>query len=382
MKLLHLADLHTGKMVNGFSMLEEQQRVFGQITGLVQSERPDAVIIAGDIYDRAVPGVEAVRLFDDFLTALAGQDVTVMIIAGNHDSPERLSYASRLLHERRLHIYGAFDGTLRRITLNDEYGEAHFWLLPFIRPALARNFFSECEIETCAAAVAAVIESAGIDWNARNILVSHQFYTARGITPERSESEIDPVGGLDAVDASVISRFDYAALGHLHGAQEAGGHYIRYAGSPLKYSFSECRQTKSAALVELKEKGSFTVNALPLVPIHNMREIKGSLEALLGDERNQRGNRDDYLRVILTDEEEIIDPMGKIRSVYPNVMVLGFENSRSRMELSLDDSGSGRSEGLSPYDLFSNFFLERTGAVMNPGQEKIARELLENGGRQ
>ncbi|MDR2480598.1 MAG: exonuclease SbcCD subunit D [Treponema sp.] len=382
MKLLHLSDLHTGKSVNGFSMLEEQKRVFNQIAGFIQTERPNAVIIAGDVYDRAVPGVEAVRMFDDFLTDLAGQDVTVMIIAGNHDSPERLSYASRLLRERRLHIYGAFDGTLRRVTLNDEYGEIHFWLLPFIRPAAARDFFPDREIDTCAQAVAAVIDSAEIDWDVRNVLVSHQFYTMRGVTPQRSESEIDPVGGLDAVDASVISRFDYAALGHLHGAQQAGGTHIRYAGSPLKYSFSECRHKKSAALVELREKGSLTVSALPFIPVHDMREIKGSLDTLLGDEFISRGNCGDYLKVILTDEEEIIDPMGKIRSVYPNVMVLSFENSRASLELSANDSGSGTGEGLSPYDLFSNFFLERTGMVMNSGQEKIVRELLETGGRQ
>ena len=370
MKFLHLSDLHIGKSVNGFSMLEEQRHVFGQIIGYIKSEKPDAVLIAGDIYDRAVPGVEAVRLFDDFLTELAAKEVAVLIISGNHDSPERLSYASRLLSAHRLHICCVFDGTLHSVTLADEYGEARFWLLPFIKPSGVRGVFEDKEIESYTDAVAAALESADIDCSGRNVLISHQFYTAAGVTPLRSESEINPVGGLDAVDSALLSGFDYAALGHLHRSQDAGGS-ARYSGSPVKYSFSEWKQEKSVTLVELKEKGSVTVTSLPLLPLRDMREIKGPLEELMSDEVSSQGNRNDYMRVILTDEEDIIDPMGKLRSVYPNVMALDFENSRTCIDDSLLSLPDAEQLGaLSPYDLFREFFLDVSGAVMSEEQEK------------
>ena len=237
MKFLHLSDLHIGKSVNGFSMLAEQKHSFEQIIGYIKTESPAAVIIAGDIYDRAVPGVEAVRVFDDFLTELASQKVAVMIISGNHDSPERLNYASRLLSDNRIYFYGAFDGTVHKIILPDEHGEVNFWLLPFIKPETARGMFGDKEIESYGDVIAAAIETAHMDYTARNVLVSHQFYTKVGFEPIRSESELNPVGGLDAVDASIIEGFDYAALGHLHGRQCAGPAHIRYCGSPVKYSF-------------------------------------------------------------------------------------------------------------------------------------------------
>ncbi len=381
MKFLHLSDLHIGKTVNGFSMLEEQRHVFGQIIGYIDSEKPDAVLIAGDVYDRAVPSVEAVRLFDDFLTDLAAKEVTVILISGNHDSPERLNYASRLLSERKLHLCGVFDGKLCCVTLSDAYGDVKFWLLPFIKPSSVRGMFADKEVESYTDAINAALESADIDHSKRNVLLSHQFYTAAGVTPIRSESEINPVGGLDAVNAALLSKFDYVALGHLHGSQGVGGN-IRYAGSPIKYSISEWKQAKSVSLVEIKEKGSITVTALPLIPLRDMREIKGSLEKLLGDEVSSQGNKEDYLRVVLTDEEEIIDPMGKIRSVYPNVMALDFENSRTCIDVSGTPLGSDQIEKLSPFDLFSEFFLEMSGSVMSEEQAQIVRELLEKEGEE
>jgi exonuclease SbcD len=373
---MHLSDLHIGKTVNGFSMLEEQRYVFGQVLGYMDTEKPDAVLIAGDVYDRAVPSVEAVRLFDDFLTDLAAKEVTVILISGNHDSPERLNYAGRLLSERKLHLCGVFDGTPRRITLSDEYGDVKFWLLPFIKPSGVRGMFPDKEIESYTDAVSAALKSADIDYSERNILISHQFYTSAGVTPIRSESEINPVGGLDAADAGLLSGFDYVALGHLHGAQGVGGN-IRYAGSPIKYSFSEWKQEKSLTLAEIKEKGTVAIRTLSLTPLRDMREIKGPLEQLLSDEISSQGHKEDYLRVILTDEEEIIDPMGKIRSVYPNAMALDFENSRTGIDISGIPPGADRLERLSHYDLFSEFFLEMSGAVMSEEQARIVRELLE-----
>jgi len=355
MKFLHLSDLHIGKSVNGFSMLDEQRHAFRQMIKCIRAERPDAVIIAGDVYDRAVPGIEAVRLFDDFLTALAREKVAVMLISGNHDSPERINYASRLLSEKRLFFYSVFDGAIHKITLPDEYGEVNFWLLPFIKPSALRGVFREPEIESYDDAIAAALTAADIDFSARNVLVSHQFYTKAGITPLRSESELNPVGGLDAVEAGLIEHFDYAALGHLHGGQSVGAAHLRYCGSPIKYSFSEWRQEKSITIVELGEKGKLAIRALPLTPLHDMREIKGGLERLISDEISSLADQEDYLRVILTDEEEIIDPMGKLRSVYPNIMSLGFENSRTNIDIGAITADAEIIGKLSPYDLFGEF---------------------------
>ena len=379
MKFLHISDLHIGKTVNGFSMLEEQRHVFGQIICYIDFEKPDAVLIAGDVYDRAVPSVEAVHLFDDFLTNLAAKDVTVILISGNHDSPERLNYASRLLSERKLHLCGVFDGLLRSVSLYDTHGNVTFWMLPFIKPSSVRGFFTDREIESYTDAINAALDSADIDHSKRNVLLSHQFYTGAGITPIRSESEINPIGGLDAVDTGLLAKFDYVALGHLHGSQAVGGN-VRYAGSPIKYSFSECKQIKAATLVQMEEKGNITIDTLPLTPIRDMREIKGPLEQLLSEEVSQKGNKEDYLRVVLTDEDEIIDPMGKIRSVYPNVMALDFENSHTRINVSGILPEPGQFERLSPFDLFSEFFLEMNGGVMSEEQTQIVRELMEEEG--
>lgn len=377
MKFLHLSDLHIGKNVNGFSMLEEQKHIFEQVIRCIKSERPDAVIIAGDIYDRAIPGVEAVRLFDDLLTELAHEDVTVLLISGNHDSPERLGYASRLLAEKQLFMCGAFEGKPRQVILSDRYGEVNFWLLPFIKPTSVRGMFGEAEIESYDETISAALEAAKIDYDTRNVLVSHQFYTKRGCIPIRSESELNPVGGLDAVDAELVGWFDYVALGHLHGRQTAGASHILYAGSPLKYSFSEQHQKKSMTLVELHEKGRLEITAVPLVPLRDLREIKGELNWLLSPETAGSGDCEDYLRVVLTDEEELIDPLGKLRSVYPNVMCLDFENSRTGIELGHIASDIGMTEALSPYDLFQEFFLEVQGSAMTSKQTKIVRDLLE-----
>lgn len=376
MRFIHLSDLHIGKNVNGFSMLDEQRNAFKQVIGYIDTEKPDAVLIAGDIYDRTVPNVEAVRLFDDFLTDLAAKEVTVILISGNHDSPERLNYASRLLLERKLYLCGVFDGTLRSVMLSDEYGELKFWLLPFVKPSGVRSMFADKKIESYTDAINVILESANIDYSKRNVLLSHQFYTSAGITPTRSESEINPIGGLDAVDVELLSKFDYVALGHLHGAQGVGGN-VRYAGSPIKYSFSEWKQKKSVTIVDIKDKGNITITTLPLIPLHDMREIKGPLEQLMSDEVSSRGNREDYLRVILTDEEEIIDPMGKIRSIYPNVMALDFENSRTNIDALGALKDAEQLEKLSPYDMFSEFFLGITGAVMSEEQVQIVRELME-----
>ena len=358
-------------------MIAEQKHAFAQIIEYIQIECPDVVIIAGDVYDRANPGTESIGVFDNFLTALAKLDTAVILISGNHDSPERLNFASRLLSDHRLFFYCTFDGTIHKITLPDEYGSVNFWLLPFIKPSSVRGMFGEKEIENHKDAVAAALEAADIDDTVRNVLVSHQFYTKPGIASLRSESELNPVGGLDAVDAGLIERFDYAALGHLHRKQTVGSEHIRYCGSPIKYSFSEWQQKKSVTVVELAEKGSRTVEFLPLNPLHDMREIKGEIAKLISDDIASLANKEDYLRVILTDEVEIVDPMGKLRSVYPNIMSLDFENSRTSIDMGAITTDAETVEKLSSYDLFGEFFLTVQGSVMSTEQAELVRELLE-----
>jgi len=372
MKFLHLSDLHIGKNVNGFSMIPDQKHILRQILECVRTEKPTAVIIAGDVYDRAIPGVDAVRLFDDFITELAEENVAVLLVAGNHDSPERLSFANRLLTDKQIFFDGIFNGAMQKIILSDEFGSVNFWLLPFVKPSLGVGSYEDV--------INTALTASGINYNMRNVLISHQFYTKPNVTPIRSESELSPVGGLDAVNAGIVEKFDYVALGHLHGRQRVGERHIRYCGSPLKYSFSEIGQQKSVTVVEIKEKGELAIDSLPLIPLHDMREIKGEIDKLMSDEISSLADKEDYLRVILTNEDEIIDPMGKLRSVYPNVMSLSIENSRANIDISAIEPAIETVEQFSTYELFEEFFLTVQGTQMEEKQGEIVRNLLEKQG--
>jgi len=375
MKFMHLADLHIGKIVNGFSMLEDQIFILDQIVQYVREYKPHAVVMAGDIYDRPVPNTEAVKVFDQFLTDLARENTVVLIINGNHDSPERLGFASRIMYDRNIYLYGTLDGQMRKIPVEDEHGRVFFHLLPFIKPSIVRPFYTDAEIENSNDAVKAVIDAAELDKNSRNVLVSHQFVISSGSEPERSESEIGPVGGIDSIDADMLKDFDYVALGHLHGPQKIGFDHIRYAGSPLKYSFSECHHKKSVTLVELEEKGSMEITRLPLKVRRDMRKIKGPIAELMSDSIVAQGAPEDYLHITLTDEDEIFDAIGKIRSVYPNVMLLSFENART--EAISDFSEISTNDSIAPSELFGSFFLAQNGAEMSPEQAAAANALLE-----
>ena len=329
MKFLHLSDLHIGKRVNEFNMLEDQRFILKQILKIADEYRPDAVLIAGDLYDRSVPVGTAVELLDDFLTELAGRNLQVFAISGNHDSPERLDFGSRIMRKNGVHIAGTFSGALTETVLTDPFGAVHVFLLPFLKPAAAAPFFGADTAGTTENAVRAVLGTAKISKNERNILVAHQFVTAGGKEPERCDSETVSVGGTDQVDSSVFSAFDYVALGHLHGAQHVGRPTVRYAGSPLKYSFSEARQDKSVTFVELGEKGRIEITAVGLSPLHDMREIKGPLAELIKPCIVAQGDPQDYIRAVLTDEREVADAVGKLRAVYPNLMRIDFENIRT-----------------------------------------------------
>ncbi len=384
MKFFHLADLHIGKQVNGFSMLEDQRYILEEVLKYAKSERPDAVVIAGDLYDKPVPQTEAVRLLDWFLTELAARSIPVLAISGNHDSPERIGFADRIMEQQQVFIYGNFEGRCRQITLNDAYGPANFYLLPFLKPSYVKRHYPEAGIESYHDAVAAVLQAeseamaeAGTDTQ-RNVLVAHQFVIAAGTKPQRSESEVGPVGGIDSVEAAVMSAFDYVALGHLHGAQQMGRETIRYAGSPLKYSASEHRHKKSLTVITMKEKGETEVEQLPLIPLRDMRLIRGPLAAITADEVTRAGNSDDYMHITLTDEEEIMDAIGRVRSVYPNVMTLTFDNQRSRAEADLE--GVQLNDTRTPLELFEAFYSEQNGSEIAADEQEIMTRLLNKDG--
>lgn len=368
MKFIHLSDLHLGKRVNGFSMLEDQKAVLTQILTIVEAEAPDAVLIAGDVYDKGVPPIEAVELFDWFLVELAPRQV--FIISGNHDSPERLAFGGRLLDASGIHISPVYDGQVKPVSLTDLHGAVDIYLLPFLKPAHVRRFFPE--VESYTDALRAAVEQMGVDPQKRNVLLTHQFVTGA----ETSESEELSVGGTDNVDASVFEPFDYVALGHIHGPQNIGSPRIRYCGTPLKYSFSEARHKKSVTVAELGEKGSLTVRTVPLTPAHDMTELKGTYAELTAKSFYENTTYpEDYVHITLTDEEDILDAVGRLRSIYHNLMKLDYDNKRTRDNRELGEPAHLQTK--SPLELFGEFYEKQNNAPMSQVQEDFLRGLIE-----
>ena len=372
MKLVHLSDLHLGKRVNAFSMLEDQEYILIRILHVIDAEQPDAVLIAGDIYDKPVPPAEAVELFDDFLFRLARREQQVFIISGNHDSPERLAFCSRLIDRSGIHLSPVYSGEIRPVRLEDTYGAADFYMLPFIRPAHVRRYRPDAEILTYTDAVREAVREMHPDPAVRNILLTHQFVEGA----QRSDSEECSAGGLDGVDASVFDGFDYVALGHLHRPQNVGTERIRYSGTPLKYSFSEAGQEKSITVAELKEKGSLAVRTVPLVPMRDLVERKGSyLEVTERSFVGETGYPEDYFHITLTDEEDIPDAAAKLRILYPNLMRLDYDNSRTRSRAAV--GAAEDAEHKSPFELFSELYRMQNGAEMSGTQREYLAGLIE-----
>lgn len=371
MKLIHLSDLHLGKRVNEFSMLEDQQYILTEILQIIDQEKPDGVIIAGDVYDKSVPSAEAVALLDDFLVRLAKRDLQVFLISGNHDSPERMAFGGRLMAQSGVHLAPVYDGKVSPITLTDEYGPVNLYLLPFLKPAHVRRCFPEREILTYTDALAAAIEAMGVDTAQRNVLVTHQFVTGAA----RCDSEEISVGGTDNVDVSVFEPFDYVALGHIHGPQQVGRETVRYCGTPLKYSFSEAKHQKSVTVVELGEKGAVSVRTVPLTPMRDLAELRGTYEEL-----TFRGFYDgtsyprDYVHITLTDEEDIPDAVSKLRIIYPNLMKLDYDNKRTRAGIVLEGA---EDQQRSPLELLEEFYEKQNGKPMGEEQRAFAKSLME-----
>lgn len=373
MRLAHISDLHLGKRVNEFSMLEDQRYIVKQIESILEEEAADAVLIAGDVYDKPVPPGEAVRLFDGFLTALADRGIHVFVISGNHDSPERIAFGSRLMEKSRVYMAPVYDGHVSPIELRDAYGSVYVYMLPFIKPAVVKKCWPEEKIETyedaVGCAVAHMKEEAFVP-EARNVLVAHQLV----IGASRCDSEEVSVGGLDQVSAALFRDFDYTALGHIHGPQNAGGERIRYCGSPLKYSFSEAGHVKSVTIVDLEEKGNVRVRTRPLIPLHDMREIRGSYEEVVSRDFYRGTAVDDYLHITLTDEEDILDAMGKLRAIYPNIMRLDYDNRRTREGGQLPEKVQ---RAKSPLELLEELYALQNNQPMSGEQRDFSARLIE-----
>lgn len=371
MKLMHLSDLHLGKRLNEFSLMEDQEYILKQILHILEEQRPDGVLIAGDVYDKAVPSTEAVSLFDDFLYQLSQRKLPVFVISGNHDSAERIAFGSRLLDASGIHLSPVYRGQVEPITLSDEFGSVHFWLLPFLKPIHVRRFFPEEPTDTYSQALSTAVSHLPLNTEERNVLITHQFVTGAS----RSDSEELSVGGADHVDGSIFEDFDYVALGHLHRPQSCGSEKLRYCGTPLKYSFSEATDEKSVTFVELREKGSLTVTTVPLKPLRELVELKGSFEELT-DKAFYEGTtwQEDFTHLTLTDEEDIPDALGKLRLIYQNLMKLDYDNSRTRSQSEIAPEAETRSK--SPLELFSDFYELQNNRSLTEQQLVFLEELL------
>lgn len=371
---MHLADLHLGKRVNGFSMMEDQEYILNRILEIMEEEQPDGLLIAGDVYDKTIPPAEAVRLMDDFLTAVAAKHVPVFLISGNHDSAERVAFGHQLMQGSGIWISPVYDGTIRHHTLEDRWGEVNIYLIPFLRPSVVRSFFPDAEIGDYTDALGTILEGLQLDTSKRNVVLAHQFVTAAGALPETCDSEQLSVGGLDRVDGSVFSPFDYTALGHLHGPQRVGSETIRYAGSPLKYSFSELHQKKSVTVAELREKGETEIRQIPLQPRREMIELRGTFEEILAEARKKGEPQTDYYHMILTDETDVVDALSRLREFYPNIMLLDYDNRRTRSQKEVEQLD--RVEERTPGELFAALYEQQNGQEMQPDQKEYLEGLI------
>ena len=373
MKLMHLSDLHLGKRVNEFSMLEDQTYILNKIIHIIDEEQPSGIILAGDIYDKPISPAEAVELFDDFLYKLSQRELNVFIISGNHDSAERIAFGSRLFDKAGIHLSPVYNGNISPIELSDDFGKINIYMLPFIKPVHVRRYFPDEEINSYTDAMSIVINNMNIDTDTRNILVTHQFVTGSS----RTESEDISVGGSDNVDTSVFKDFDYVALGHIHRSQSCGSEYIRYCGTPLKYSFSESNDTKSITVIDIKEKGNIKLDFIPLTPLRDMVEVKGKYnEIMLKDFYEGSTLRNDYLHITLTDEDDVQDVITKLRVVYKNIMKLDYDNQRTRNSAEINLINDMESK--SPLELFDIFYESRNGQHLNDIQKDFMRNIIED----
>ena len=373
MKFFHLSDLHIGKQLHLYSLKEEQKAVLNEIIQYAEKEKPQAIVIAGDVYDKSVPSAEAVAVFDEFIRNLSELSLKIFVISGNHDSPERLEFAGSLLEKQGLYIAGLppvkETDRIKKVVLCDEEGEVCFWLLPFLKPSYVRGIFPEKENLSYTEAVKMLLEREEMDLSVRNVLVTHQFFTASGKEPLRSDSETVYVGGVGNVDISAVQNFDYVAMGHIHKAQSVGEERFRYCGTPLKYSAGESGDTKTLTAVTLGKKGEdVKIETLPLQPMRDVQQLKGRFEELI------RLGTEDYVSLTLTDEKMPYQPREQLEKVFPNILELKVENTRTKREIS---GFLKEAEQAEPCVLFENFYEEIHGISMTEEERQLVREILE-----
>lgn len=382
MKLFHLSDLHIGKQLHGFSLIEDQRYILNQILELIDERRPDLVLIAGDIYDKSAPSAESVAVLDDFLTGLAKMEngPVICMISGNHDSQERLAFGSRLFSEHKIYIVGNAPGReaaeIQKISLEDEQGEVSVYLLPFFRPSFVREIPGFEDVKSYEEAMERLIVQAKPDFTKRNILLCHQFFTSGGKCPDRSDSETVQVGGQDNIDSGVVSDFDYVAAGHIHRPQNIGQN-IRYCGSPLKYSVSEAGWEKSVTEITLEEKGTYSMELIPLIPLHDVRKIQGTLEELTSPLVLALADPEDYVSVVLTDEEELYEPGQALARIYPRMLEWKVENSRTLYEM---QDFPVKEEKKSVLELFGDFYEQMRGVAMNEKERAVMEKVVRDAG--
>ena len=370
MKFIHLSDLHLGKRLNEFSMIEDQKYILEQILNIIDRTAPDGVIIAGDVYDRNMPSEEAVHLLDTFICSLAEKKVKTYIISGNHDSAERLAFGAQIMDNSGIHISSVYNGKVEKHTLSDEYGEVDIYMLPFIKPSHVKRYYPEAQIENYTDAIKIVVDNMQVDTSKRNIIIAHQFVTGAS----RSESEIS-LGTLDNVDVNVFDCFDYVALGHVHGPQKLTRETVRYCGTPLKYSLSEASHKKSVTVVEFNEKGNIKITTEPLVPLHDMRIIKGKYNDIAYKANYENTNKEDYIQVILTDEEEVIDAIGRLRTIYPNIMQVRYDNTRTASNQEF--CAAENVEEKHPIELFCELYNLQNNQSMSQEQYDYIKKLID-----
>lgn len=370
MKLAHISDLHLGIRLNGYNLVEDQKFILNQIIEKLVEEKTEALIIAGDVYDNSVPSSEAITLFDDFLYKLRKNNIKVLIISGNHDSNERLSFGNRLLDNSGIYISPVFDGTVKKVVLNDEYGKINFYLLPFIKPTSVKPFYPEAEIKTYNDAIKVVLDNINLNKEERNVLIAHQFVS--GATT--SESETFSVGGLDNISLDLFDDYDYVALGHIHKPQDMSK-IVRYCGTPLKYSFSEAEQEKSITFIDFKEKKEMSFTYSNLTPLHDMVKISGSYDKLMSKTFYENLNLEDYYEITLTDDKDIFGAEDKLGNIYKNKMKIRYENKRTSadQQITVNDDF----EKFTPIQIMEQFYKLINNDDMSAKQKEICANVFE-----
>ena len=372
MRFLHISDLHLGKRVYEYSMLEEQKNALWQVLSIVDEKNIEGLFIAGDIYDKSIPTIEAIELFDSFLVELSNRNIDVYIISGNHDSPERVGFGADFFKSKRIYISKAYDGNIQYVDKEDLYGKIRIHLIPFLKPTNVRRFHQETEIADYNSAIRTVVEDIKLCEDGRNVVLVHQFITGA----VRSQSEESFLGGMDNIEYDLFDEFDYVALGHIHKSQAMGRQQVRYSGALVKYALDEINQVKSMTLVEIKGKGEVEIETIPIKPIHDMRRIEGTYMELTDRNNYVNTKVDDYLHVVLKDEEDVPDALRKLRVIYPNILKLEYDNTRTRLKNSvIEGKGVRRKE---PMEYIEELFRKQNNEDMTSEQATVLKNIMED----